>query len=256
MKRKQGFWIITLIAAFFFTWSVQAKVALAAPAPRSQGESARAGAGQITGRINFQGTKPHLPEISMAQDPECVREHDGHPIRPQDGRVNSNNTLPNVFLYIKSGARKYHFSTPTKPMTLDQKGCTYVPHVLGIMVGQPLKVVNSDFTTHNIHVMPKNNPAWNQSQPPGAAPFFKKFAHPEVMIPVHCNEHPWMKAYIGVVSNPFYAVTGSKGTFTIKGVPAGQYTLEAWTATFGTQQRTVTVHAHETTTVDFTFQHR
>lgn len=189
----------------------------------------------------------------MAQDPECVREHHGHRVRPEDGRVNPNDTLPNAFVYIESGAKSY--SAPNHPVTLDQKGCLYVPHVLGIMVGQRLKVVNSDFTTHNIHVTPKNNPSWNQSQPPGAAPFYKKFQHPEVMIPVHCNEHPWMNAYIGVVSNPFYDVTGKKGTFTIKGVPPGQYTLEAWTATFGKQQKTVTVRAHQSTTVDFTFHH-
>lgn len=234
---------------------MQAKVSLAAPAPHPQGESVKGATGTISGKILFEGTKPHLPEISMAKDPECVREHNGHPIRPQDGRVNPNNTLPNVFVYVKSGVQKYHFATPKKPVTLDQKGCTYVPHVLGIMVGQPLKVVNSDFTTHNIHVMPKNNPQWNQSQPPGAAPFYKKFMHPEVMIPVHCNVHPWMNAYIGVVSNPFYAVTGKNGTYTLKGVPAGQYTLEAWTATFGKQTKTVTVQAHKTTTLNFTFKH-
>ncbi len=242
--------MVTLLAAFSLMWGVQPKVFLAAAAPRAQGESAT---GEITGKILFTGTKPHLPEISMSQDPECVREHQGHPIRPQDGRVNANDTLPNVFVYIKSGARKY--SAPRRAVTLDQKGCTYIPHVLGIMVGQPLKVVNSDFTTHNIHVMPKYNPQWNQSQPPGAAPFYKKFMHPEVMIPVHCNEHPWMKAYIGVVDNPFYDVTGTQGTYTIKGVPPGQYTIEAWTATFGMQEKTVTVHTHRSTTADFTFHH-
>lgn len=254
MKRKQSILIITLIAAFFVIWGVQAKVSLAAPAPRAQGESAKDATGEITGKILFEGTKPHLPEISMAKDPECVREHNGHPIRPEDGRVNSNNTLPNAFVYIDSGARTY--PAPKRAVTLDQRGCVYVPHVLGIMVGQPLKVVNSDFTTHNIHVMPKHNPQWNQSQPPGAAPFYKKFMHPEVMIPVHCNEHPWMNAYIGVVTNPFYDVTGSKGTYTIKSVPPGRYTLEAWTATFGKRQEAVTVRAHQSTTVNFTFRHQ
>ena len=237
--------------ACFAVWVVTASMTQAAPAPKKGEQGAT---GEITGRINFEGTKPHLPEISMAQDPECVRENGGHPIRPEDGRVNANDTLPNVFVYIKSGARKY--PSPQRAVTLDQKGCRYIPHVLGIMVGQPLKVVNSDFTTHNIHVMPKNNPAWNQSQPPGAAPFYKKFPNPEVMIPVHCNEHPWMKAYIGVVTNPFFDVTGKEGEFTIKGVPPGQYTLEAWTATFGTQTKTVTVHAHQSTTADFTFSHK
>ena len=192
----------------------------------------------------------------MSQDPECVREHQGHPIRPEDGMVNANDTLPNVFVYVKSGAQNEHFATPRRAVTLDQKGCIYIPHVLGIMVGQPLKVVNSDFTTHNIHVMPKNNPQWNQSQPPGAAPFYKKFAHPEVMIPVRCNEHPWMKAYIGVVDNPFYAVTGKDGSFSLKGLPPGDYTIEVWTATFGTQERHLVVRAGEPTPADFPFENR
>ena len=250
MKTKRSTWIITLVAACLAVWGGQATVSLAAPAPRAQGESAT---GVISGKILFEGSKPHRPQISMAQDPECAREAQGKAIYPQDGLVNANDTLPNVFVYVKSGAQG-HFATPRQAVELDQKGCTYVPHVLGIMVGQPLKVVNSDFTTHNIHVMPKDNPQWNQSQPPGGAPFYKKFAHPEIMVPVHCNEHPWMKAYIGVVTNPFYAVTGKDGTFTLKGLPAGEYTIEAWTATFGTQQMTVTVPAHGSATADFTFR--
>ena len=115
-------------------------------------------------------------------------------------------------------------------------------------------MLNSDFTTHNVQVTPKNNPQWNQSQPPGAAPFYKKFAHSEVMIPVRCNVHPWMKAYIGVVNNPFYDVTGTAGRFTIKGVPAGDYKIEAWTATFGTQEKTVHVRPHQSTALNFTFR--
>ncbi len=253
MKTKRSTWIITLIAACLAAWGVQAKVSLAAPSPHAHGQSAQAATGEITGKILFEGTKPHLPQISMAQDPECARENQGKVVYPQDGMVNPNGTLPNVFVYIKSGVHGT-FPTPGQDVTLDQQGCTYVPHVLGIMVGQPLKVVNSDFTTHNIHVMPKNNPQWNQSQPPGAAPFYKKFEHPEIMVPVHCNEHPWMKAYIGVVSNPFFAVTGDDGTFTIKGVPPGEYTIEAWTATFGTQQTKVTVRAQRSATADFTFR--
>src|SRR5207244_8879880 len=128
------------------------------------------------------------------------------------------------------------------------------PHVLGVQVDQTLQVVSSDATTHNIHPQPKDNREWNESQAPGAAPLDKKFARGEVMIPVKCNQHPWMRAYIGVVKNPLYAVTGSDGSFTIKGVPPGDYTIEAWTATFGTQDQKVTVAPKETKTVDFSFK--
>lgn len=224
-------------------------VSEAAPAPPAQ-----AGTGEIAGEIQFQGTHPRLPRINMAKDPECVRENQGREVYVQDGAVNPNNTLPNAFVYVKSGAAQSQ--PPAQPVTLDQQGCIYVPHVLGIMVGQTLRVVNSDFTTHNIHVLPKNNPQWNFSQPPGAAPLNETFEHPEVMIPVECNEHRWMKAYIGVVTNTYYAVSDTEGKYTIKGVPAGTYTIETWTATFGTQEKTVTVRPNETTTLNFSFESR
>jgi len=157
-----------------------------------------------------------------------------------------------MHLYMSIRHEGGTFHVPQRPVVLDQQGCLFVPHVLGIMVGQILKVLNSDFTTHNIHVLPKYNLQWNKSRPPGAAPFYEKFLHPEIMIPVKCNEHPWMNAYIGVVSNPFYDTTGTNGTFTIKGVPAGEYIIEAWTATLGTQEKKVRVRSHQTTTLDFT----
>jgi plastocyanin len=209
--------------------------------------------GSITGKISFDGAKPKLARIMMDQDPVCVAKHKG-PVYAEDGEVNANGTLPNVFVYVKEGAEKYSFAAPSEPVTLDQDGCMYKPHVLGLMVGQTLHVVSSDATTHNIHPMPTNNQEWNESQPPNAAPIDKKFTRSEIMIPVKCNQHPWMKCYIGVMKSPFFAVTGSDGTFTIKGLPPGEYTIEAWTATYGTQDEKVTVGPKESKTVDFTFK--
>jgi len=213
--------------------------------------------GQVSGKVSFDGAKPKLQRIMMDQDPVCVQKHSG-PVFGEDGEVNANGALPNVFVYVKSGAEKYTFATPTDPVVLDQNGCMYQPHVLGIMVGQTLKIVSSDPTTHNIHPMPKDNQEWNMSQTPGAAPIEKKFARPEVMVPVKCNQHPWMRAYIGVTKNPFYAVTSKDGTFTIKGLPPGDYTLEAWTATGGgggqTQDQQITIGPKESKTADFTFK--
>ncbi len=207
----------------------------------------------ITGKVVFQGGKPKLARIMMDQDPVCVQKHSGA-VYAEDGGMNSNGTLPNVFVYVKEGAEKYTFSTPTDPVVLDQNGCVYKPHVLGIQVGQDLHIISSDPTTHNIHPMPKNNREWNESQAPGAAPLEKKFARSEIMIPVKCNQHPWMRAYVGVTKNPFFSVTGSDGTFTIKGLPPGDYTVEAWTATYGTQEQKVTVGSKETKTLDFAFK--
>jgi plastocyanin len=194
----------------------------------------------------------------MDQDPVCVQKHAGKPAYTEDGEVNSNGTLPNVFVFVKEGAEKYTFATPTEQVVLDQNGCMYKPHVLGVRVGQDLHIVSSDPTTHNIHPMPTDNREWNESQAPGAPPLDKTFARSEVVIPVKCNQHPWMKAYIGVTKNPFYAVTGSDGTFTIKGLPPGDYTIEAWTSIGGqkgqTQDQKVTVGPKESKTLDFTFK--
>jgi plastocyanin/predicted small lipoprotein YifL len=209
--------------------------------------------GEITGKVSFEGAKPKPQRITMDQDPACAQKGSG-PVFAEDGQVNDNGAVPNVFIYVKAGAEKYTFAPPAAPVVLDQDRCMYKPHVLGVMAGQTLKIVSSDATTHNIHPMPKDNREWNMSQAPGAAPIEQKFARPEIMFPIKCNQHPWMRAWIGVTSNPFFAVSGSDGTFTIKGVPPGDYTIEAWTATFGTQEQKVTVGAKETKAVDFKFK--
>lgn len=207
----------------------------------------------VTGKVTFQGEKPRLARIMMDQDPVCVKAHSG-PVFSEEGKVNDDGTVPNAFVYVKSGLDDYSFPVPSEPVELDQEGCMYKPHVLGIMAGQTLKIVTSDPTSHNIHPTPKTNREWNLSQAPGAAPLEQKFSRPEVMIPVKCNQHPWMKAYIGVVRHPVFAVTGADGTFTLKGLPPGEYVIEAWTSQWGTQEQKVTVAANESKTVDFTFK--
>ncbi len=209
--------------------------------------------GEVIGRISFEGVRPRPQRINMDQDPACLPKHRG-PVIAEDGAVNDDGTLSNAFVYVRAGAEKYTFAPPAEPKILNQDGCMYKPHVLGLMTGQILKIVSSDDTTHNIHPMPQNNREWNMSQAPGAAPIEQKFMHPEIMIPVKCNQHPWMRAWIGVTSNPFFAVSGNDGTFAIKGLPPGDYTIEAWTANFGTQEQKVTVGAKQTKTVDFKFK--
>jgi plastocyanin len=206
----------------------------------------------INGTIHFQGTPPSRIRIRMDAVPYCVKANSG-PVYTQDEEVNPNKTLQDVFVYVKQGLEDRTFPAPAKPAEIDQKGCWYYPHVLGIMVGQKLDVKNSDDTTHNIHVLPADNREWNMSMPPGAPDLMQTFARPEVMVPVKCNVHPWMKAYIGVVRNPFYAVTGKEGTFTLSGMPPGQYTIEAWQEKYGTQDKTITLGPKETKTLDFTF---
>lgn len=207
----------------------------------------------IEGQVDFHGKAPRKIRIRMDAVPECVKANSG-PVYTQEVEVNENQTLKDVFVYVKKGLEDRTFPVPPDPVVLDQKGCWYYPHVLGIMTGQNLDVKTSDPINHNIHVLPTYNEEWNESQPPGAPDIIRKFARPEVMIPVKCNVHPWMKAYIGVVRNPFYAVTGSDGSFTLKGLPPGKYTIEAWQEKYGTQDQEVTLGPKETKTVNFAFQ--
>jgi hypothetical protein len=207
----------------------------------------------VSGTIKFDGAKPKLSKLMMDQDPVCVQKHSGA-VMAEDGAVNDNGTLPNAFVYVKSGAAKYTFAPPTASAELDQDGCMYKPHVIGVQVGQTLSILTKDATTHNIHPMPKDNREWNISQAPNAAPLEQKFSREEIMIPVKCNQHPWMKSYIGVTKNPFFSVTGSDGKFNITGLPPGDYTIGVWTATFGTQEQKVTVGPKEAKTLDFTFK--
>lgn len=205
----------------------------------------------VTGKVAFTGTAPKTPIIDMSDKPDCVKAHAGAPVHSQEVVVNGNGTLKNAFVWVKSGLPDKNWKVPTTPVELDQKGCMYEPHVLGVMAGQPISIKNSDPTNHNIHPMAQANGDFNQSQAPGEAPIIKTYARQEVMIPVKCNVHPWMRSYIGVVSSPFFAVTGDDGTFTIKGLPPGTYTIEMVHEKYGKQEQQVTVGAKDSKTVDF-----
>ncbi len=210
--------------------------------------------GTVTGKVAFEGTPPVMKTLDMSATPYCDRAHQGKPVKSEEVVVNSNGTLKNVFVWVKSGLPDRNWQIPTTAVTLDQQGCMYHPHVVGVMTGQNLDIKTSDQTNHNIHPQPAVNQEWNESQPPGAEDKIKTFARQEVMIPVKCNVHNWMRAYIGVVSHPFFAVTGDDGTFTLKGLPPGTYTIESWHEKYGTQDQQVTVGAKESKTLDFTFK--
>jgi hypothetical protein len=209
--------------------------------------------GTITGKVAFQGEAPKLKPIDMGADPVCASKHSG-PVPSEVVTVNSNRTLKDVFVYVKGGLGDKTFAVPEVAKEFDQVGCMYVPHVFGIQARQKLNILTKDNTTHNIHPQPQINPEWNESQPPGSGALTKTFNRPEVLIPVKCNQHPWMLAYIGVLAHPFYAVTGDDGTFTIKGLPPGEYEIEAYHGKYrALPTQKVTVGAKETKTVDFTY---
>jgi plastocyanin len=207
--------------------------------------------GEVTGTVTLSGTPPVFKSINMSAEPYCSKANP-KPVMPQDV-VDTNGDLDNVIVYVKDDLSKYSFDTPKDPVVLNQRNCMYDPHVVALMAGQTLEVKNDDQTTHNIHPMPKDNREWNTSQPPGAAPIDNSFARSEVAIPVKCNVHPWMKGYIAVFKNPFFAVTTKDGKFDIKGLPPGTYTIEAWQEHYGTVDQQVTIGPKETKSVDISF---
>jgi hypothetical protein len=208
--------------------------------------------GTITGKIAYDGAAPVPKKIDMSQDANCAGSSGD---KTADDLLVADGKLANVFVYLKGGPTdKFSFPTPSDPVVLDQQGCRYHPRVLGIQTNQTFKVTNSDNTTHNIHPSPKTNQEWNQMQAQGAPPIEKKFARPETLIPVKCNQHPWMKANLGVLAHPYFAVSAKDGSYTIKNVPPGTYTLVFWHETLKEQTQQVTVGAKESKTQDITFK--
>ncbi len=206
----------------------------------------------LTGAVRFEGTPPQNPPIDMSEEPACMEKYDGTPTDPQV--VVNDGKLANVFVYVKSGLPDgATYTAPSTPVVLDQQGCLYHPRVFGLMVGQPLEIRNDDPMLHNIKAVPEENRGFNISQPRAGMTTTRKFDAPEIMVPFECNVHGWMKAYAGVLDHPFFAVSGPDGTFTIEGLPAGTYEIEAWHETLGTQTQTVTVPESGTVTGEFTF---
>jgi hypothetical protein len=213
----------------------------------------------LSGIVHFSGTVPKAKRINMSEDPACKGQNEDESLVVRDGR------LANVVVYVKSGLpntgwikftrfarRSDEDPDPTSGIIL-QKGCRYVPHVVAVTTAEKVRIENDDPTTHNIHPMPRANKEWNASQSPGAEPLVKTFDHPELMIPVKCNVHPWMRAYINVFNHPFYRVTREDGTFSFNDLPPGTYTIAAVHETLGEQTAQVTVGPKQKKDVDFTF---
>jgi hypothetical protein len=265
MKKRTKVWLSLTISLSLLTLAV-ACTGSKEPATNEAGPTTAGktppttNLGTVTGVISYAGTPPAPKKIDTSADPVCGQKN---PNLTTEDTVVKDGKLANVFVYVKDGSAtdgtkigEYTWTTPSTAVTLDQNGCHYRPHIIGIQTNQKLSITNSDPTQHNIHPTPKNNPEWNQTQPNGAPPIEKTFARSEILIPVKCNQHPWMKAYIGVMKTPFYAVSAEDGAFTIKGLPAGNYTVVAWreggqTGTEKTMQ--VTVPANGEAKADFSF---
>jgi plastocyanin len=209
-------------------------------------------AGNIEGEVSFDGTAPKNEPIRMNADPVCLKEN-ATPQTQETYEV-ADGKLANVFVYVKDGLGNFSYDPPSGPVTIDQKGCRYHPHVFGIRVGQELDIVNSDPTLHNIHALPKGNAEFNTGQPIQGMKTMHTFNAKEVMVPFKCDVHGWMNAFVGVLDHPYFAVTGPDGKFSLKGLPPGTYTIEAWHEKAGTQTAQVTLGAKETKPANFTFK--
>jgi len=216
------------------------------------GSSAFAAA-SITGTITYDGKVPSLKPLDMSADAACAKKHSTP--QPSDVLVlGPGNTMANIMVSVVKGlpAGKT-YPAPKEPVVMDQNGCHYEPHVFGLMVGQPLKVLNSDGILHNVHALPKVNKQFNMAMPPTVKESTQSFGQAEGMFMIKCDVHPWMSAYAGVFTHPFYSVSKKDGKFTIGGLDPGTYEIEAWHEKLGVQKATVTVAANESKTVAIKF---
>ncbi len=211
-------------------------------------------AGTIQGTVTFSGTAPTLKPVAMDADPTCAGKH-STPVANEILVLGDGNTVGNVAVSVESGlpAGKT-FPAPTTPAEIDQNGCMYIPHVLGLMVGQPIKFKNSDGILHNVHALPTLNKEFNVPMPDAVKEKEASFPKEEGFFKVKCDVHPWMNAWVRVYSNPFFSVTAKDGKFKIANLPAGTYELSAWHEKLGTVKQSVTIAEGDTKDVNFTLQ--
>jgi len=209
--------------------------------------------GEIKGQVSLEGPAPTPRKLLLSGEPECAQLNPNGLFSPEIG-VGSNGALKSVAVYIRSGLGNYHFDTPQSPAQLAQHNCMYEPRVIALMTNQTLAIQNQDPIQHNVHPTPRDNPAFNMTQPIHGPPIEKSFAEPELAIRFMCTLHPWMRAYVFVFSHPYFDVTSDAGTFDLKNVPPGSYTVEAWQEKYGTRDQTITLGPHQSETLNFVFK--
>jgi plastocyanin len=201
----------------------------------------------------LSGQAPAPAKIQTSADPYCAKVHQTSPLLSQTVEVAADGALMDALVFVKDGVTG-SYAAPQAPVTLDQKECAYAPHVIGLMAGQPLQIVNSDSTLHNIHPMPVINAGFNIGMPVQGMKQTKVFQKAEPVFHVKCDVHPWMSAYIATFSHPFFGVSNSQGTVELANLPAGTFQIQAWHEKYGVQTQSVSVAAGETKQVAFTYK--
>jgi len=210
-------------------------------------------ASSITGTITFDGKAPAIRPLAMDADPDCAKKHSA-PVPNEMLAIGSGNTMGNIMVWVSKGlpAGKT-WPVPKAPVVLDQNGCQYKPHVMGIMVGQAYRILNSDGILHNVHTLPKVNKAFNRAMPATVKEATTAFDKEEAIFHIKCDVHPWMSAWVAVFTHPFFSVTSTDGKYTISGLDPGTYEITAWHERLGTQTATVTVGSTGTKAQNFKF---
>lgn len=211
------------------------------------------GTARIVVKVALSGTAPAATKVQTSADPYCLKAHQTEPLLSQTVQVGADGALIDALVFVKDGVSGT-YAAPQTPVTLDQKGCVYIPHVIGMMAGQPLQIINSDATLHNIHPMPVVNAGFNIGMPIQGMKQTRLFPKPEPVFHVKCDVHPWMSAYVATFAHPFFSVSNSKGTVELANLPAGTFQIQSWHEKYGVQVQSVTVAAGETKPITFTYK--
>lgn len=268
-SREKSFWTVlgACACAFLLTLTVACgggvdestepppadeSAATEAPVDEPAAATGPTGTASVTGSVAYTGSVPNLKPINMNADPACQAKHDS-PVPPEMLVLGDGQSLGNVFVRVSAGAPEGSYAAPSEPVVIDQNGCIYDPHVVGMIAGQELKFLNSDGILHNVHGLPEENREFNIGMPANVTEKGVELNRPENMFPVKCDVHPWMNAYVAVMTHPFWDVTAEDGRFSIENLPAGTYTIEAWHERLGIETAEVTVGDGESASTDFSF---
>jgi hypothetical protein len=214
--------------------------------------AAPAAAGPLSGSVRFEGTPPDRPTIYMTADPACDKVSPKG--RPSDVLViDQAGGIANVIVYVKSGLGEQAWPAPTDRPKIDQRGCVYTPHVIGVRVDQEIEISSADPTLHNVNARTSQNAPFNVALPGADQKIHRSFNKPEVAVKLKCDIHPWMSAYVGVFDHPFFAVTGADGRYVLPSLPGGQYVIEAWHESLGTRSVKIEVDDKDPASLDFSF---